>query len=124
MRAARARLLVEFCGQRDRRRYQAPAAPHDLRREGSRLVTQAEMPKRIWSHPGEILGGSSRFRAMGAQTGVAPGVAVTHACLCAPSRFDSERSHEEETMKTTIKLKRTATSSSSGSWQKGYAPDF
>lgn len=43
--------------------------------------------------------------------------------VLAPTRFDSERSHEEKKTMTK-KLKRMATSSSMGSWQKGYAPDF
>ena len=36
---------------------------------------------------------SAAFSFSGAQTGVAPGVTVDHACS-APSRFDSERAHD------------------------------
>lgn len=90
MRAARLGPSGEFCHSRDRHGYQASAAAHDLRREGSRLVTKAQKPKRS----GAALGNpSAAFSFSGAQTGVAPGVTVDHACS-APSRFDSERAHD------------------------------
>ena len=44
----------------------------------------------LWSLPWETPSGGSLHS--GAQTGVAPGVTVDHACLH-QSRFDSERSH-------------------------------
>lgn len=47
----------------------------------------------LWSLPWETPSGGSLHS--GAQTGVAPGVTVDHACLH-QSRFDSERSHERK----------------------------
>ena len=58
----------------------------------------------LWSLPWETPSGGSLHS--GAQTGVAPGVTVDHACLH-QSRFDSEHSHERKMMmKMKKKLKR------------------
>jgi hypothetical protein len=58
---------------------------------------------------------------MGAQTSVALGVTVDHACL---HRLGSIPSAPTKGTSMKTKLKRTARIRITGSWQKGYAPDF